>query len=224
MANLATIVTVNSNPASRYWVRGPCVGGRAYLVLQQTSACVFAHPPIHPPSCLHARPSAWLLSFPCCLPLALHARRTSFPTFLQAGLNAYSCLSAAQFAERVLMTAAPNTTTTATSTTTNAAAPAAAPAKNSKGSKGSRALLAKYGSVAPTYPSFFNWAIAGKVLPAPGFQAACGSSWAFAAAGALESKLMIGSKLATTAALSPQHIMVSSRGVGCTEWGQHHRG
>ena len=83
---------------------------------------------------------------------------------------------------------------------------------------GSRKLLAKYGTI-PTYPSLINWVNAGKVLPAPGFQAACGSSWAFAAAGALESKLMIDSKLNTTAALSPQHIMVCSRGVGCTDWG-----
>ena len=115
---------------------------------------------------------------------------------MQAGLNAYSGLTAEQFAEAVLMT--PELASVA---------------------GGSRKLLAKYGSVAPTYPSLINWVNAGKVLPAPGFQAACGSSWAFAAAGALESKLMIDSKLNTTAALSPQHIMVSSRGVGCTDWG-----
>ncbi|PSC71791.1 cysteine ase [Micractinium conductrix] len=120
MGNLATIVTINSNRASRFW----------------------------------------------------------------AGLNAYSGLTAEQFAEAVLMT--PELASVA---------------------GGSRKLLAKYGSVAPTYPSLINWVNAGKVLPAPGFQAACGSSWAFAATGALESKLMIDSKLNTTAALSPQHIM-----------------
>ncbi|PSC71844.1 cysteine endopeptidase [Micractinium conductrix] len=126
MANLATIVTINSNSASRYW----------------------------------------------------------------AGLNAYSALTTDDFAEVVLMTPA------ATATGTTAAAK----------TSGSRKLLAKYGTI-PTYPSLINWVNAGKVLPAPGFQAACGSSWAFAAAGALESKLMIDSKLNTTAALSPQNIM-----------------
>lgn len=40
-----------------------------------------------------------------------------------------------------------------------------------------------------------------------GFQRQCGSSWAFAAAAALESRLMIGAGANTTAALSPQHIM-----------------
>ena len=120
----------------------------------------------------------------------------------QAGLNAYSALTTDDFAEVVLMTPA------ATATGTTAAAK----------TSGSRKLLAKYGTI-PTYPSLINWVNAGKVLPAPGFQAACGSSWAFAAAGALESKLMIDSKLNTTAALSPQNIMVSSRGVACTDWG-----
>ena len=53
-----------------------------------------------------------------------------------------------------------------------------------------------------------------QVLPTAGFQAACGSSWAFAAAGALESKLMIDSQTNTTAALSAEHIMVRGAGAG----------
>lgn len=45
-----------------------------------------------------------------------------------------------------------------------------------------------------------------------GFQRQCGLSWAFAAAAALESRLMI--------ATSPQHIMASGRdGVGGWWWG-----
>ena len=63
---------------------------------------------------------------------------------MQAGLNAYSGLTAEQFAEAVLMT--PELASVA---------------------GGSRKLLAKYGSVAPTYPSLINWVNAGKVLPAP---------------------------------------------------------
>ncbi|KAL4420468.1 hypothetical protein ABPG75_010124 [Micractinium tetrahymenae] len=115
-----------------------------------------------------------------------------------AGLYAYSCMSTDDFAATVLMTPA---TATATSTKKN----------------GNRKMLAFLpgGSrpPAPTYAPAINWLTAGKVLPA-GFQAACGSSWAFAAAAALESKLMIDTQANTTAALSPQHIMYAAeRGV-----------
>ncbi|KAL4420529.1 hypothetical protein ABPG75_010185 [Micractinium tetrahymenae] len=119
-----------------------------------------------------------------------------------AGLNAYSCMSTADFASTVLMTPAP---AAATSTKKN----------------GNRKLLAFLpgGSrpPTPTYAPAINWLTAGKVLPA-GFQAACGSSWAFAAAAALESKLMIDTQTNATAALSTQHIMdCTSRMFGYTD-------
>ena len=47
-----------------------------------------------------------------------------------------------------------------------------------------------------------------QVLPQVSFQGQCASSWAFAAAAALESRLMIGAGTNTTAVLSAQHIMV----------------
>ncbi len=57
-------------------------------------------------------------------------------------------------------------------------------------------------------PSYTNE----QVLPQVSFQGQCASSWAFAAAAALESKLLIGAAANTTAAPSAQHIMVSQGG------------
>ena len=51
-----------------------------------------------------------------------------------------------------------------------------------------------------------------QVLPLVSFQGRCASSWAFAAAAALESRLMIGTGTNTTSALSAQHIMVRRLG------------
>ena len=51
-----------------------------------------------------------------------------------------------------------------------------------------------------------------QVLPQVSFQGQCASSWAFAAAAALESRLMIGTGTNTTAVLSAQHIMVRRLG------------
>ena len=63
-----------------------------------------------------------------------------------------------------------------------------------------------------------------QVLSTVGFQAQCGSSWAFAVAAALESKLLIGTNTNSTAALSPQHIMVSARegGMAGRAWAWAH--
>lgn len=57
----------------------------------------------------------------------------------------------------------------------------------------------------PTPPSFLPQ----QVLPTPGFAAQCGSSWAFAAADALASNLLISSRSGPQSlkAVSAQHIM-----------------
>lgn len=100
-------------------------------------------------------------------------------------------MSADEFAATVLMPTA-------------AAQPAASPSSPSS----RKLLIAGNGAPKPAaYPATLSWAA--KVLPGVGMQRQCGSSWAFAAAEAMESKLMIGANLSTTAALSPQHIMVS---------------
>ncbi|PRW44397.1 ervatamin-B-like isoform X2 [Chlorella sorokiniana] len=117
-----------------------------------------------------------------------------------AGLNSYSDLSAQEFAATVLQTSAQ-------AGVQQAATSAATASSTGSTSAGARKLLARYVPPPVSYPLTINWATAGRVLPQVSFQGQCASSWAFAAASALESRLMIGASSNTTAALSAQHIM-----------------
>ena len=207
MSSLRTIVDINTNLSSKFWVGGgrETRWGRDTATRPRQWLRTSAMPPLFK---LHVPdpPASH------CLPLPL----------LQASLNAYSDLSPSEFAQAILMTpttpktpaqgktaAVGNKTTTASTTNKTTAATTTTTTTKAR----ARRLMANCWNCtpAPAYPAAISWLAAGKVLPATGFQAECASSWAFATAAALESSLLIAAATNTTAPLSAQHIMVRRR-------------
>eukprot|EP00887_Chlorella_sp_A99_P004720 scaffold4.g4720.t1 len=140
-----------------------------------------------------SRFGSWVANLAAVLAVNADANSTHW-----AGLNAYSDMSWAEFSATVLM---------------------ANLSSALEGGSGTRRLLARAGAALPSpspspappaYPPAADWAAAGKVL-APGSQLTCAASWAFAAAAAVESRLLIGANTSSALAAAQRVGKLSVR-------------